>query len=177
MRLRRPQWFLLGSAFALCGIWVLMAALGRTAPGDVRVNIIGYTLTNNVLRVSAVAVNKGDSILVWSGDPPPADISWDSGDAINLTTPKIHSKSSFGFLQPGASNVYNFSIPGNARRVRVICQFETLGLRGRLFCKLPRTGWIAPSRSALEVLFNVIPEQRDSAVFWSEEILTNDVPR
>lgn len=118
----------------------LIVFMGRPSPAQVRVNIVGYSFTNNALLVSAVAINEGTSILVWSGNPPPADIGWDSGDAFNLTTPKHLTHESYGSLPPGGSNVYNFSIPGNARRVTVYCQFETLGLRVGSGIVFPKVG-------------------------------------
>jgi hypothetical protein len=170
MRNKRLIW-LLGCIFTALGIGAALSRIESTSSAEVRVRITDWLKTNDTLVVSAVATNIGSETLIYEGNPPLATIQWESADSRNTTRPKALSTASYGLLRPGASQTYDFSIPAYARRVRVNCQFEGLGPRGRLLLSLPQSGIGGQLRRAVEALQRIVPERRKYFEFWSDEIL------
>ena len=169
MRNEHRRYLRFACVLAALTLVVILFQLRTTDPADVRVQITGITVTNDHLIVSAVATNLSSETLSFRGIPPPADIHWQTDDAWMTSRPKGGFKSSIGLLSPGQAITYQFMVPSSARHLRVCCEFETLGFRGRLWSRLPKAGWAAPLRYLLESAQNIRPEQRRGVEYWSEE--------
>jgi hypothetical protein len=175
MRNKRLVCLLLASLVGVLIVWALLARPEGPTSAEVRVQVTGYVLTNGLLLISAIATNLGSETFVYQGEPPPSDIWWESEHASMMSRPKGGFPSSIGFLGPKGAKNYQFTIPSTARRIRAHCEFETLGLRGRLWLRLPQNAWGTPVRRLLEILKNVMPERRQAIEFWSEEILPEGI--
>lgn len=169
MRDEHHRYLRFACVLAALTLVVILFQLRTTDPADVRVQITGITVTNDHLIVLAVATNLSSETFIYHGEPPPSVIHWQTDDAWMTSQPKRGFKSSIGLLSPGQASTYQFIVPTSARHLRVCCEFETLGFRGRLWSRLPKAGWAAPLRYLLESTQDIWPEQRRGVEYWSEE--------
>lgn len=160
---------------ALAGTVFLAFRFRREAP-NVRVSILNYRVTNDTLVVAAAARNVGQTYLMWRCSPPRSVIEWESDRGWTNSNPAYFSKqSSFGVLSPGQQlHTYKFTIPRSARRIRVGCQFETLGFRGNIAARITQHGPLRQPgmlSSGLSRIVRLMPAGNIHEVeFWSEAV-------
>lgn len=169
MRNEHRRYLRFACVLAALTLVVILFQLRSTGSADVRVQITAVTLTNDHLIVSAVATNLSSETLSFRGKPPPAEIHWQTDDAWMTSRPKGGFKSSMGLLSPGEGVSYQFIVPANAQHLRVRCEFEALGFRGRVWSRLSQASWAAPVRYLLKSAQDLWPEQLQGVEFWSEE--------
>lgn len=169
MRNEHRRYLRLAGVLAALTLVVILFQSRTTDAADVRVQITGFTLTNDHFVVSAVATNLSSETLSFRGEPPPAEIHWQTDDAWMSSRPKGGFKSSIGLLSPGGAVSYQFIVPADAQHLRVRCEFEMLGFRGRLWNRLPQASWAAPIRFLLKSAQDLCPYRLRGVEFWSEE--------
>ena len=130
----------IASGFAILLI-VLAVTLIPTGSHRCSVMVIKQTTNSSSIVISAVATNQGSGTLMYYGTPAFSGIRVHTPAGwTNVPQKYISRRASFGFVRPGRTHSYQFSIPSDADRFQITCYFNSVGPRGRAAAWLLDTG-------------------------------------
>lgn len=171
MRRNRPLSLVLGVVLVVLGIaWFAVWKYGQH-PAGVSVSITGHESSDGMFVISAMVANTGSVPLVYYGSPPEAEVRIKTTRGWTNVPQSYTSKSaSFGFVLPGRSLSYHFTVPQEVTRVQVGCWFETAGARAWAEGRLLESGWWNRLYRVWDFVLPILPDGRREIVeFWSPE--------
>lgn len=175
MRSKRWSLLVLLSVIVLLGYaYVGWVRFGHHAPGA-SVSIGKQEAKGGAMVISALTVNTGRIPLVYHGSPPFADVRVETDRGwTNVGQQYVSKSASFGYLLPGRSLSYQFTVPVDVTHVQVGCYFKTGGARTWAAGHLLEAGWWNRLEPVSRFVLPLLPDGRKEVfVFWSSKTKIN----
>jgi hypothetical protein len=166
---RGKRWgFVLLVGVSVVGLSYVAAYRYGRRPAAASVTVVGKESKGGSLLVSALAANTGRVPLIYRGWPPCAELRVKTNDGwTNVPQRYLSPSSSFGFLLPGRSLAYSFTVPLEVTHVQVECYFETGGARTLVAARLIETGWWNRLLGFWERVLPLLPDGKKEHVKFS----------